>query len=480
MSGLIKLKRGLLMSCDHDLAIEVSQVGKVFHIYDQPIDRLKQSLLPGLHRAFGLKPSSYCKNFNALEEVSFAVKKGGALGILGKNGAGKSTLLQIICDTLQPTTGHVSVNGRVAALLELGAGFNPEFTGRENVYLNASVLGMSEADIDERYDNILAFADIGDFIDQPVKIYSSGMYVRLAFAVIAHVDADILIIDEALSVGDVFFTQKCMRFLREFKERGTLLFVSHDTSSIVNFCDSCIWLEGGMVKMNGTAKDVTEKYLQGLYEQESSCYGKSLETSVDEEVITNDPISEAATNFEGDSCEGTYDQRMELINNSKFRNDIELFVFDRETNSFGVGGAKIVDVKFTAERGETLSWMVGGEMVSLVIRCQAIQSIMNPIIGFQVKDKLGQIIFGDNTFLTYMEKPVGVVAGESFQSVFTFRMPLVPNGDYTIAVAIAEGTQERHVQHEWLHDALAFKAHSSAVCFGLLGVPMADISISKL
>ena len=171
--------------------------------------------------------------------------------MIGRNGSGKSTFLQLVCGTLTPTVGSVQVKGRIAALLELGAGFNPEFTGRDNVFLSASILGLSQEQITERYDRIEEFAGIGDFIDQPVKVYSSGMYARLAFAVAAHVDADILIIDEILAVGDAAFTQKCMRFIRQFKEHGTILFVSHDASSIVNLCDRCLWLENGSVRQIG-------------------------------------------------------------------------------------------------------------------------------------------------------------------------------------------------------------------------------------
>lgn len=208
--------------------------------------------------------------------MSFHVQKGETIGIIGRNGSGKSTLLQIICGTLTPSGGRVAINGRVAALLELGAGFNPEFTGRENVYMNAALLGLSKAQIEERLDAIFAFADIGGFVDQPVKTYSSGMYVRLAFAVIAHVDADVLVIDEALAVGDAFFTQKCMRFLRAFMERGTVLFVSHDTNAVVNLCTRVVWLDKGRVREIGPAKDVCDSYLEAFYESSIAHRGETF------------------------------------------------------------------------------------------------------------------------------------------------------------------------------------------------------------
>ena len=205
------------MSSSRDSAISIKNISKFFEIYEKPSHRLWQMLYHGRKRFY--------RPFWALQDISFEVKRGECVGIIGRNGAGKSTLLQIITGTLSPSSGTVECNGRVAALLELGSGFNPEFTGQENVYLNASILGLTKEEIDAKYDDIVAFADIGEFINQPVKSYSSGMAVRLAFAVVAHVDADILIVDEALSVGDAFFTQKCMRFLRQFMEKNTVLFV---------------------------------------------------------------------------------------------------------------------------------------------------------------------------------------------------------------------------------------------------------------
>ena len=241
-----------------DLAITVADLSKTYQIYDLPRHRLWQSLWRGRRRFY--------REFHALTHVSFDVRRGEVVGIIGRNGSGKSTLLQLVCGTLTPSSGQVVAKGRVAALLELGAGFNPEFTGRENVYLNGAIMGLTTAEVDARYAQIVEFADIGDFLDQPLKTYSTGMVVRLAFAVIAHVDADVLVIDEALAVGDAFFVQKCMRFLRDFMTRGTILFVSHDTGAVVNLCHRAIWLHKGDVMLDGSPKDVAEAYLQHLAE----------------------------------------------------------------------------------------------------------------------------------------------------------------------------------------------------------------------
>jgi ABC-type polysaccharide/polyol phosphate transport system ATPase subunit len=237
------------------IAMAIRGVGKRYMLYERPHDRLKEQLLWRFGRHYG-------REFWALRDVTLEVGRGEAVGIVGRNGSGKSTLLHVIAGTLAPTTGTVDVHGRVAALLELGSGFNPEFTGRENVFLNGAILGMSRAEVARRFDDIAAFADIGEFLDQPVKVYSSGMLVRLAFAVQAHVDADVLIVDEALAVGDVYFQHKCMRRIRQLVDRGTtLLFVSHATDTVKRFCRRGVWLDGGTVRYFGEAGVAVERYL---------------------------------------------------------------------------------------------------------------------------------------------------------------------------------------------------------------------------
>lgn len=249
-----------------DIAIRVSQLSKRYEIYATPRNRLKQFILPPLQSLFGAPTGQYFQEFWALKDVSFEVKKGETVGIIGRNGSGKSTLLQMICGTLHPTSGSIQTQGRVAALLELGAGFNPEFTGRENVYMNAAVLGLSNEEIDARFDAIAAFADIGQFIEQPTKTYSSGMMVRLAFAVAINVDPEILIVDEALSVGDELFQRKCFSRIEAIRANGaTILFVSHSGSTIVELCDRAILLDGGECLCIGSPKQIVGRYQKLLY-----------------------------------------------------------------------------------------------------------------------------------------------------------------------------------------------------------------------
>jgi ABC-type polysaccharide/polyol phosphate transport system ATPase subunit len=245
------------------IAITAEHLSKCYQIYDRPQDRLKQAILPRLQRIVGRTPTPYARDFWALHDVSFTVPRGQALGVIGRNGSGKSTLLQILCGTLTPASGSVHVDGRIAALLELGSGFNPELTGRENVYLNASVLGLTRAQIDARYDAIAAFAGIGPFIDQPVKTYSSGMVVRLAFAVSVSVEPDVLVVDEALAVGDMAFQQQCLQRLTDLREAGTtIVLVTHDILMTRNYCDRVVYLEQGRVKAIGDPEIVGEMYIK--------------------------------------------------------------------------------------------------------------------------------------------------------------------------------------------------------------------------
>lgn len=301
-----------------DIAIKVENLSKCFHIYDQPRDRLKQMILPQLQRAVGIQSKQYFREFWALKDVSFEVKKGETVGIIGRNGSGKSTLLQMICGTLNPTSGSIQTNGRIAALLELGSGFNPEFTGRENIYMNASVLGLSKDEIDARFDEIAAFADIGKFIEQPVKTYSSGMTVRLAFAVAISVDPDILIVDEALSVGDELFQRKCFSRIEAIRASGaTILFVSHSGAQIIELCDHGILLDSGENIFAGSPKETVGIYQKLLYvppdkmdDVRSEIVSKAprLSALIDSADHSDDDV--ASTSFCSDDLEETYDPNL--------------------------------------------------------------------------------------------------------------------------------------------------------------------------
>lgn len=451
------------MSSEHtipdttDYAIEVNGLSKCYQIYDKPSDRLKQMLMRGRKQ--------YYKEFWALKDVSFKIKKGETVGIIGRNGSGKSTLLQMICGTLNPTGGEVKVNGRVAALLELGAGFNPEFSGVENVYMAASLYGLSKEEVDQRFDAIATFADIGDHINQPVKTYSSGMYVRLAFAVIAHVDADILVVDEALAVGDAVFTQKCMRFIRKFKENGTLLFVSHDMGSVLNLCEQAVWLHAGQTQQIGLAKDISEAYLQYTLQE---VYGQEAQLQVIEQKGTGNVITETV---EQDDEVLAVDYQSQLM----VQNNLN------EANGWRSGAGEIVSVRMAVLGGNANDgdYLKGGEMVKMTVEAVANEDMLRPILGFLLRDRLGQDLLGENTLPFTNQQRLPVQAGECFTAEFSFRLPMLPNGDYSVMTSLADGDIHNHVQHHWLHDALVLHIVSSKVRYGLVGVEFKNIKFYK-
>lgn len=436
-----------------DIAISVRNLSKCYQIYDQPHDRLKQSIYPRVQKFVGKPPKQYFNEFWALRDVSFQVKKGETVGIIGRNGSGKSTLLQMICGTLNSTGGTIETRGRVAALLELGSGFNPEFTGRENVYMNASVLGLSREEIGARFDDIVAFADIGEFIEQPVKTYSSGMMLRLAFAVIAHVDADILIVDEALSVGDAIFAQKCMRFVRKFQEQGTLLLVSHDENAIKNFCQKALWLSNGFLQLFSQAEEACNAYMK-------YCLGQSYDDSLGLESL----------NSENKKKKGSEKQEEQT----------SVYFFENIANSSGwtTGHAQIISVEILSPKGQLLQVFEGGEKIRIRICASIGEPLVSPIIGFFVKDRLGQPLFGEHTY--DYGRPAVFQSGEKLEANFVFQLPLLPNGDYSMTVSVADGNPHDHIQHHWLHDVVLMHVHSQKLRYGLVGILFESVAINKI
>lgn len=441
------------------LVIRAEDVGKCYQIYGHPRDRLKQFLLPRAQRLLGLPPKDYFRHFWAVEGIDLEIGLGETLGIIGRNGSGKSTLLQLLCGTLTPSAGRVDIGGRVAALLELGAGFNPEFTGRENVYMSAAILGLDQRDIEARFADIEAFADIGDFIDQPVKTYSSGMYVRLAFAVIAHVDADVLIVDEALSVGDAVFVQKCMRFIRRFQERGTLIFVSHDIGAVQNLCESAIWLDKGRIRQRGRAKEVAEAYLQYTLQEiygdqaELATVGKADEAAASEPALDYGALATVRDNLA--QAKGWKTGKAEVLSVAIRR--------------LSAGSDRAFDGVFE-----------GGERVRMTIRARAIEGLSQPILGFLVRDRLGQDLFGENTLPFTNRMPVDIPPGGVFEGHFDFRLPMLPNGQYAVMASVADGDLYDNVQHHWLHDALIINVSSSRIRWGLVGVPFERVAMERV
>lgn len=462
--------------------VTANSIGKAFKIYDRKRDRIKQL-------AMGEK-RKYFREYWALRDISFELNRGEALGIVGRNGSGKSTLLQLICGTLRPTEGTVEVNGKIAALLELGSGFNPDFTGRENVFLNGSLLGLTIEQIKEKMDDILSFADIGNFVDQPVRTYSSGMVVRLAFSVIANVDADILVIDEALAVGDAYFTQKCMRYIQRFREQGSLLFVSHDLNSVLSLCDQAILISRGCLLKSGKPKEVVEEYtkdLQRNHEGKESTLetSKSSKYSKDDTETSNSIIKSKKADTKDDSYLRWSDFRSNAINASEFANKIAICPFKPDSiqkETFGGDLATITSVYLKSiDASETGEMILGGEIVRLEIVFKANSAIKEFITGFILKNDKGLALLGDNTLNAMPAAESRTLRdGSHIKATFTFTLPLLPAGDYSISASVADGTQAEHEILHWINDALILRCQCTSICTGVAGVAMHSIDVSYL
>jgi lipopolysaccharide transport system ATP-binding protein len=417
-----------------DIAIRVENLSKCYRIYDRPEDRLKQSIVPRLQRFVGKTSRTYFREFWALKDVCFQVKRGESVGIIGRNGAGKSTLLQIITGVLAPTSGNVDVYGRVAALLELGSGFNPEFTGRENVYMNASILGLSHPEIDSKYQDIAEFADIGGFIDQPVKTYSSGMMMRLAFAVHASIEPEVLIVDEAMAVGDARFQLKCTRRLDELKARGTtLLFVSHALEQVRSLCSRGLLLDRGSQLFWGDAKDACGRYFKLMFPEEVTASEQDHRTSSkdDEAAESGGPVApkECVLHLQPEEVEcETFGAGGAWID--------WLRIFGLQPPNVFHGGEKIrVQCKY--------SW--NSESVQEQRRTKSLKDDIT--FSFALANRKGEYIFGCNGFDFGM--PIPCSTGNSAVVELSFEMPYLKSGEYFTTVAIALGSMENHEQQKW-------------------------------
>ena len=396
-----------------DIAISVNDVSKMYKLYDNPMDRLKESL--------GLSRKKKYKEHYALNHVSFQVHKGETVGIIGTNGSGKSTILKIITGVLSPTGGEVSVNGRISALLELGAGFNGEYSGLENVYLNGSMIGFSREEIDARLQSILDFADIGEFIHQPVKTYSSGMFVRLAFAVAINIDPEILIVDEALSVGDVFFQAKCYRKFEEFKEMGkTILFVSHDLSSIGKYCDRVVLLNKGEKLAEGGAKEMVNLYRRVLVNQY-------------DDADLEEGAENAEAGQDGQLTDGTAGENVSKKEHAgggrAMKDSLNL---NPKVLEYGSKLGEIVDFAIRDDTGMITNVIEKGKEFSVQMKVRFQADVNDPIFAFTLKDLKGTEITGTNTM--YEHTPVKPQkAGDVREITFKQIMPLEA-GEYMLCL----------------------------------------------
>ncbi len=427
-----------------DTAISLVNVSKVFKRYHHPVDRLKELLLPGRQRA---------EEFWALKDITLTISRGETVGIVGRNGSGKSTLLQTIVGTLQPTTGEVNARGRVSALLELGSGFNPEFTGRQNIFFNGQILGLSKAEIEAKLDRIIAFADIGDFIDQPVKTYSSGMFVRLGFSVAVHVDPEIFIVDEALAVGDMFFQHRCMRKIQTLMDTGvTTLFVSHDAGSVRSLCNQAILLHDGSIRELGSPNIILSKYASMVTELEierdvSIKDQQSIQPSAEETIEETDEVS---------------------------KEDVELPAIRRGDKRVEITKTELVGLNSNAEGQLVLDF---DQSIHLRVHLISYVVMQSCVVGYFVCDKNGNEILGTNTeqegFLIE-----NIPQCSRFHVDFYFRTPL-RTGTYSVTVAVAE--DHVAVTSDWIDNALIFQVlppdNGKKIC-GIVSMPI-EIAIHR-
>lgn len=415
-----------------DNVISVKGLSKVYRLYDKPIDRLKESL--------NIFHKSYHKEYYALNNLSFEIKRGETVGIIGINGAGKSTLLKIITGVLTPSGGNIEVKGKISALLELGAGFNMEYSGIENIYLNGTMMGFSKKEIDKKLDDILAFADIGDFVYQPVKTYSSGMFVRLAFAVAINVEPDILVIDEALSVGDVFFQQKCYKKIKELAGKSTVIIVSHDLNAMTKFCERIIVMSAGEKVFDGEPNEAIAKYFklkQGTLKKDK----KSIELKSNDFNMYKLP------------SQNSYSGKMDVI--------IEKYFYSINDEPFTEVCQKDDEFK-----------------VSLVINSNI--DIEDPIVGYQIRDKYGNEVFGETSLTSTVDQ--GIIKQGRNVINFTFEWPEIREGDYFITLGIGNGTDVlNQVEECWINNVIHIVATTNGkTIFGIFNNNMKEFDINKI
>lgn len=426
---------------DINYAVDLHGVSKYFFKYSSSWERFLSFL--------GFVSPRY--KFTSLSNIDFAVQKGECVGLIGLNGAGKSTLLNIMSGVLAPSQGSVNICGRVASILGLGIGFIPSMSGRENIYLYAGLLGLTTNEVDSKFQSILDFSELHDFIDEPVETYSSGMYARLAFSVVANVDADILIIDEALSVGDARFNYKCNLFIENFKSKGTVIFVSHSLDSIRRFCDRVVWLHKGSIKNQGSPKAICDMYY-------SYCQSGERDLNVESSSITT--VKHGYNSFTTDD---TYLQK------------ISSFGFNTSSDFHGNGKAKIINADFHRLDTDDFGPFKSYENVVFKFDAVVLDDLDSPIVGFIIKDSLGQPLLGGNSFFQYENVRNYSSAGANISASFHFKLPILKVGFYSITAAIANGTAAQHEHVCWLHDVINFEVSESAIDGVICGVPITKI-----
>lgn len=427
---------------EREIVVCADHLTKAYKIYNKRKDMVKE--------AFSVSRKKYHTLYYSLSDVSFGIRKGEMLGIIGENGAGKSTLLKLLTGVTKPTEGSVLIQGKIAALLELGAGFNPNYTGMENIYLNGTMMGFTQKEMEMRVDQIVAFADIGEFIYQPVKNYSSGMFARLAFAVAINVEPEVLIVDEALSVGDIFFQNKCFRKIEELKEKGvTILYVSHDLASVKEMCDKVLWLEKGKVKMFGDCVEICNEYSNALLRNKDEIYNATVQkqsdgayTSKEMEMVALPPI--------------------QYTNDSIISEELEI------KSCYLVNG-----------NGHITNNFKQGEKCSLYLVLESKVPLEKGIVGFSIATVKGMWVINSNSLISGKKKHIKIDANQQYNIEFSFQVPALLKGDYIFEVAVCDGEMQNYKTYTWLYNVLCMTVEGEEQQYALLNCDT-NIEIFKL
>jgi len=436
---------------EKDIVIRIKNLTKSYRLYNNHADRVKEALIPFR------KP--YHRLFNALSGINLSIKRGETVGIIGRNGSGKSTLLQIISGVLRPTEGVAETQGRISALLELGAGFNPEFTGRENVYINASIMGLSKEEIDSRFPEILSFADIGEFIEQPMKIYSSGMYVRLAFAVAINVSPDILIVDEALAVGDTLFQAKCFDKFREFQEKGvTIIFVTHALDLITSHCSTAYLLEAGSIVSQGDSKKVIDDY--------SRLLARCARSKCSDAAFSEERPAEGREDKKGGTGKNRSAEKYPGMEFNVEKQWDDAFRINPNEDRYGNKMATIIEAGIFTLSGEPTQVIQKGEEIDFCMKIRFNQPVKEPIYAYTIRDVRGLNITGSNTFFNHLD--IGQTeAGEIFIARFRQKM-MLNQGGYLVSFGCTGFVDGQLVIYERRYDYMAFEVVSDKVSVGII------------
>lgn len=418
---------------EREIIVRADNLTKAYKIYGKRKDMVKEAFSPSRKKYHNL--------YYSLAGVTFDIQKGEMLGIIGENGAGKSTLLKLLTGVTKPTEGSVFIKGKIAALLELGAGFNPNYTGIENIYLNGTMMGFTHKEMEERVDQIVTFADIGEFIYQPVKNYSSGMFARLAFAVAINVEPEVLIVDEALSVGDIFFQNKCFRKIEELKEKGvTILYVSHDLASVKEMCDRVLWLEKGKVKMFGDCVEVCNEYSNAL-------------------LRNKDEIYENTTQKDANDLYATKEEKQ-----------IELPPIQYTNESILSDEVKIKSFYITDSNGNLTSHLKQGEKCKVSMVIDSSVTLEKAIVGFAMATVKGVWVLNLNSLINAGKKHIKIPAGECTRVDFCFEMPALMKGEYVLEAAVCDGVMTNYKTHTWLYNVMSLSVESDEEQYALFNV----------